>query len=85
MQWSKKGMSTKGLDQLKNVSMKIQEMISNIIITKKNEKLYQTTGIPGAQGAFSDQTNPDVDGFTNEPVVQCDAQVAKNIFINDSK
>ena len=58
-------------------------MISDVI-TEKNEKLYQTTGIPGTQGAFSDKVTPDIDGFTDEPVVQCEVQVLKNTFIDDS-
>ena len=29
--------------------------------------------------------SPDIDGFTDEPVVQCDAQVVENTFIDDSK
>ena len=43
----KKGTGTKELGQLRQLSKKIQEVISNIIITEKNEKLFQTTGIPG--------------------------------------
>ena len=58
-------------------------MISDVI-TKKNEKLYQTTGIPGTQGAFSDKVTPDIDGFTDEPVVQCEVLVLKNTFTDDS-
>ena len=48
-------------------------MTSNIVITEKYKKLFQTTGIPGTQGEFSD-----TDAFTDEPVVQCDVQVAEN-------
>ena len=64
---------------------KIQKVISNIVITEKNEKLCQTRGIPGTQGLFSDNVTSDVDGFTDEPVVQCDTQVVENTFIDDSK
>ena len=27
--------------------------------------------IPGSRGAFSDKTILDIDGFTDEPVIQC--------------
>ena len=36
------------------MSTKIWEIISNIVITEKNEKLCQTAGIPETQGEFSD-------------------------------
>ena len=36
-----------------------------------------------APGSLSDNTRPDIDYFTNEPVVQCDAPVVKNIFVDD--
>ena len=48
-------------------------MISNIAITEKNEKLYQTISIPQI-----------FDGFTDKPVVQCDVQVEGNTFMDDS-
>ena len=35
---------------------------------------YVRTGIPGTQWAFSDKVTPDIDGFTDKPVVQCDVQ-----------
>ena len=66
----KKGAGTKELEKLKHLSKKIQEVISNIIITEKNEKLGQTTGILGTQEVFSDNVTADIDGFTHEPVVQ---------------
>ena len=59
-----------------------QEVVSNVAITVKNEKLCQTKGIPGIQGIFSDTVTS---GFTNEPVVQCDVQVAGNTFVDNSK
>ena len=65
--------------------MKIQEVISNIVFTEKNEKLCQTAEIPETQGAFSDKVALDIDGFTDEPVVQCDVQITDNAFIGDSK
>ena len=60
------------------MSTKIQELTSNIAITEKNENLCRTTGIPGTQGAFSDKVTPYIDGFTDEPVVQCNVQVLEN-------
>ena len=55
---------------MNHLSTKIQEISSNIVITEKNEKICQTTGLPGTQGAFSNKVNPDIDGFTDEPVEQ---------------
>ena len=55
---------------MKHLSAKIQKAISNIVITEKNEKLSLTSEIPEIQGAFSDKVTPDIDGFTDEPVVQ---------------
>ena len=44
----------------------------------KNEKLCQTNRDTRAQGAFSDKVTSDFDGFTDEPIVQCDVQVIEN-------
>ena len=79
------GRDTKELEQLKYLSAKIQEVISNIVITERNEKLCQTTGIPGTQGAFSDKLTPNIDVFIDEPVVQCDVQGVENTFTDDFK
>ena len=71
--------------------MKRQEVASNVVITVKNEKLCQTKGIPGTQGTSSDIVTCDIDGFTDElvvqyePVVQWDVQVAENTLVYDSK
>ena len=40
---------------------------------------------PGTQREFTDKVVPDIDGFTDEPVVQCDVQVVENTFVVDSK
>ena len=64
--------------------MKIQEVISNIVITDKYGKLCQSRDTR-TQGAFSDNFTPDIDGFTDEPVVQCDVQIVENTFIDHSK
>ena len=37
------------------------------------------------QGAFSDKIAPDIDVFTDEPVVQCDIQVVESTSLADSK
>ena len=60
-------------------------MILNILATETNEKLCQTTGIPGTQEIFLDKVTPNIYVFTYEPVVQCDVQVVENTFIDDSK
>ena len=60
------------------MSTKIQKVTSNIVITEKNEKLCHATGIPGTQGAFSDKVTPNINGFTDETVVQYDVQVVEN-------
>ena len=43
-------------------------MTSNDVIIKKSEKQYvrRQLSIPGTKGGFY----PDIDGFTNEPLVQ---------------
>ena len=47
-----------------------------LLLLKKN--VYHITGIPGTHRAFSDKVTPDIDVLTDEPVVQCDVQVAEN-------
>ena len=49
-----------------------------MLLLRKMKKLCHTTRTPGTQGAFSDKVTPDIDGFTDEPVVQCDVQVVEN-------
>ena len=65
--------------------MNIQKVISDIVNTRKNQKLCQTIEIPGTQGAISDKVTPDIIVFTDEPVDQCDVQVLENTFTDDSK
>ena len=55
---------------MKYLSAKIQKAISNVVVTQKNEKLSLTSEILEIQGTFSDKVTPDIDGFTDEPVVQ---------------
>ena len=45
---------------------KMQEVTSYVAITEKNEKLC-----PEIQVAFEHKVAPDIDGFTDEPVVKC--------------
>ena len=52
------------------MSIKTQEVTSNVAITEKNEKQYvrQITqlGIRGTQGEISDKVIPDIDGFADD-------------------
>ena len=66
------------------MSVKTQEVTSNMAITEKNKKLCQPTRIVGDQGTFSDKVTPDT-VFTDHPVVQCNFQAVENTFIDDSK
>ena len=43
-------------------------------------QLYQ-----GSPGEFSDTDTPDIDYFTDEPVIQCDVPVKKIISEDDCK
>ena len=48
-------------------------------------QIIQLGYIWGTQGEFSDKVILDIDGFTNEPVVQCNLWVVRNTFVDDSK
>ena len=52
------------------MSIKTQEVTSNVAITEKNEKQYvrQITqlGIRGTRGEISDKVTPDIDGFADD-------------------
>ena len=65
------------------------EMSLNVVITEKIENQYVSkimqVGILRTQGVFSDKVTQDVDGFTDEPVVQYDVRVVKHAFVDDSK
>ena len=67
--------------------MKIQGVLQLQRKMKNNmlDKPYSQVYIAGTQGAFSDEVTPETDGFTDEPVVQCDVRVVKNTFVDDSK
>ena len=54
---------------MKHMSKKIQEVTSNIAITKKNEQNmsdYSDKYILETQGAFLGKVATDIDGFTDE-------------------
>ena len=53
-------------------------------LLRKMKKHYVRLQL-GTQGVFSDKVVPDIDGFTGEPVAQCDVQVVENSFVDDSK
>ena len=63
--------------------MKIQEVICHYCENEK--KLSQTARIPETQEAFLHKVNADINGFTDEPVVQCDVEVPENSLLDDSK
>ena len=69
---------------MKHLGTKGLDVTSNVVITEKNEKQY-VRQIPGTQGAFSDKITPDIESFTDEPVVQCDVRVVKNTLVDYSK
>ena len=55
-----KARDTKELEKLKHLVVKIQEVISNIITARKNEKLCQNTRIPGTQMAFFNKVTSEI-------------------------
>ena len=60
------------------VNYKVRQKAGFPIVTHTTSEEYQKP-----QGAFLDKFTPDIDGFTDEPVVhQCDVQLVENIFIN---
>ena len=59
-------------------------MTSNVAITEKNEEEYARLQLI-IPGAFTDKVIPNIDGFTDELLVQCDLQVVGNTFVDYSK
>ena len=59
-------------------------MKKNMLEKSCSQKIIQP-GIRGTQVAFSDKATFNIDGATDETVVQCDVWVVKNIFVDDSK
>ena len=64
-----------------------KQVPSNITITEKNEKqcVRLQLSIPRTEGKFSCKVAPDIDGFTDKPVIQWDVQVVKYTFVDNSK
>ena len=56
------------LDQNQNESI-------NLIAWKKHATQIIQLGKPGSQGVFSDKFTQDINGFTDEPAVQCDFEL----------
>ena len=54
------------------------------LLEKKKEKQYVRIqlSIPQIHGEFSDNVAPNINSFTNEPVVQYDIEFVKNSFID---
>ena len=65
-------------------------MSTKIQVTSKwcnyweKKKVRLQLSVLGTQGTILEMVTPDIDGFTDEPVVhQCDVQVVENNFIDD--
>ena len=66
-------------------------MSTNIQVTskwcnywEKKKKFRLQLSVLGTQGTILETVTPDIDGFTDEPVVhQCDVQLVENNFIDD--
>ena len=76
------GRGTKKFEQLKFLSLKIQEVTSkSVAVTERNERNYvRHTN----QGHLPTKVTP-VIGLTDEPVIQCDVPVIENNFVDDCK
>ena len=55
-----------------------------MITEKKENNVYVRQIIYTNQGHLSTKVTP-VNGFTNEPVIQCNVPVVENNFVDDSK
>ena len=71
------------IKSFEDLSIKIQEVICHYCENEK--KLSQTARIPETQEAFLDKVNADINSFTDEPVVQCDVEVAEYSLLDDFK
>ena len=49
---------------------------------KKNNISDKSCRYTEAAGTYTDKVMPDIDYFTDKPVVQCDVSVAKNAFLD---
>ena len=78
-----KGRTTKGLEQLKSLSLKIQEATSiSVVITEEKGKQYvrQIIYIYINQGHLPTKVTPIID-FKDEPIIQCEVPVIENTFV----
>ena len=78
-----KGRTTKGLEQLKSLSLKIQEATSiSVVITEEKGKQYvrQIICIYINQGHLPTKVTPIID-FKDEPIIQCEVPVIENTFV----
>ena len=72
---------TKQLEQLKSLSLKIQQTTSkSVAITKKKGKQYVTQIIYINQGGLPTKVTLFID-FTNETIIQCEVPVVENNFV----
>ena len=75
-------MSVKELEQLKSLSLKIQEAISNrnVIIKKKRKQYVRQIIYNINQANLPTKVTPVID-FTDEPVIQCEVPVVESNFV----
>ena len=54
-------------------------------LPKKLKGIFETTvSIPVTHGAFLDKVVLDIDDFTDKPEFQCDIQIVKNTYVDDT-
>ena len=54
-------------------------------LPKKWKGIFETTvSIPVTHGAFIDKVVLDIDDFTDKPEFQCDIQIVKNTYVDDT-
>ena len=54
-------------------------------LPKKWKGIFETTvSIPVTNGAFLDKVVLDIDDFTDKPEFQCDIQIVKNTYVDDT-
>ena len=76
-----KGRDTKKLEQLKSLSLKIEEAISkSVAITEEKGKQYVRQIIYINQGHLPAKVTPAID-FTDEPIIQYEVPVVENTFV----
>ena len=72
------GKGYQGIRAIKAFEYENTRSYFDIVITVKNEKQCLTKGIPWTHGAFLDKFTPNIDGYTDETVVQHGVQVVGN-------